>query len=141
MSFFDSFNLATGGLLMSFLRLSSCDLFWNECYHLPFVGSFSSVKSSNILYVYPLRWNQDPTPRLHCCFLAAPALSPLPPLSLHPLPSPISNCLKGFHVQDPHSALLGFRGDYYYLPCDQWMLIKTCPLSQILHWLFIFKLS
>ena len=37
--------------------------------------------------MYPLRYNQDPAPRLHCCFLAAP------PLSLHPIPSQISNSL------------------------------------------------
>ena len=36
--------------------------------------------------MYPLRRNQDPAPRLHYCFLAAP------PLSLHPLPSLISSC-------------------------------------------------
>ena len=40
--------------------------------------------------------------RLHCCFLAAP------PLSLHPLPSLISNNLKGFCAQKPHRVLLGF---------------------------------
>ena len=38
-------------------------------------------------YVYSLRGNQDPAPRLYCYFLTAP------PLSLHPLPSLISNCL------------------------------------------------
>ena len=38
-------------------------------------------------YVYSLWRNQDPAPGLHCCFSAAP------PLSLHPLPSLISNCL------------------------------------------------
>ena len=38
-------------------------------------------------YVYPLRRNQDPAPRLHYCSLTAP------PLSLHPLPSLISNGL------------------------------------------------
>ena len=36
--------------------------------------------------MYPLRWNQDPAPGLHYCFLAAP------PLSLHPFPSRISDC-------------------------------------------------
>ena len=35
----------------------------------------------------PLRWNQDPLPRLHCRFLAAS------PLSLHLLPSLINNSL------------------------------------------------
>ena len=37
-------------------------------------------------YVYSLRRNQDPAPRLHCCLLMAP------PWSLHPVSSPISNC-------------------------------------------------
>ena len=37
--------------------------------------------------MYPLRWDQDPAPRLRYCFLAAPSLS------LHPLPSLINNCL------------------------------------------------
>ena len=69
-----------------------------------------------------MRWNQDPAPRLHHCFLAAS------PLSLHPLPSWISNCSnlsfgtqgrsrrlesrnrgqKGFHAQEPHRVLLSF---------------------------------
>ena len=38
-------------------------------------------------YVYPLRGNQDPVPRLNYRYLT------VPPLSLHPLPSLISNCL------------------------------------------------
>ena len=37
--------VASGVLLMSFLRLSNCDLLWNEEYwHLSLVGAFSSVK-------------------------------------------------------------------------------------------------
>ena len=36
--------------------------------------------------MYHLRLNKDPAPRLHCCFLATS------PLTLHPLPSWISNC-------------------------------------------------
>ena len=51
------------------------------CWH------FSSIKSSKILLCVSLEANQGPAPRLHYCFLAAP------PLSLHPLPSLISNCL------------------------------------------------
>ena len=43
-------------------------------------------KSSKNCYVYPLWWNEEPASRLLCCFLTAP------PLSLHPLPSLISNC-------------------------------------------------
>ena len=38
-------------------------------------------------YVYPLRGNRDPAPRLYSCFLT------VSPLSLHLLPSLISNCL------------------------------------------------
>ena len=38
-------------------------------------------------YMYSLRWNWDPGPRLQCCFLAAP------PSSSYPLPVLISNCL------------------------------------------------
>ena len=37
--------------------------------------------------MYLLRGNQDTAPRLYYCFLT------VPPLSLHPLPSLISNCL------------------------------------------------
>ena len=36
--------------------------------------------------MYPLSGDQDPAPRLYCCFLT------VPPLSLYPLPSWISNC-------------------------------------------------
>ena len=36
--------------------------------------------------LYSLKRNQDPAPRLHYCYLTTS------PLSLHPLPSPISNC-------------------------------------------------
>ena len=43
-------------------------------------------KGQRYCYVYSLRMNQDPAPRLHYCFLTAP------PWSLHPLPSLISNC-------------------------------------------------
>ena len=35
-------------------------------------------RAQKYCYVYPWRWNQDPAPRLHYCFLA------VPPLSLHP---------------------------------------------------------
>ena len=63
-------------------RASLVLLVWNEEYwSLPFVGTFLSIKSWKIMFMYPLRRNQDPTPRLHYCFSAAPALS------LHILPS------------------------------------------------------
>jgi len=78
--------------------------------------------------VYPLRWNQDPAPRLYYFFLA------VPPFSLHPLPSQISKywnlpfgiqgrsrrlefvpqnrkqgTQKSFRVQEPHRVLLDFN--------------------------------
>ena len=51
---------------------------------------------------HPLEKNTDPAPRLPCRFSAALPLSLLPLLSL------ISNCLKDFHGQEPHRVLLGF---------------------------------
>ena len=51
-------------------------------------GLSSCRRAQRCCYVYPLRSNQDPAPRLHYCLLTAP------PLSLHPLPSLISNYLK-----------------------------------------------
>ena len=51
-------------------------------------GGFSICKTAErYCYAYPLRRDQDPSPRLHCCFLTAPPLSP------HPFPSLISNRL------------------------------------------------
>ena len=47
---------------------------------------FSSVEQLKDIVVYPLRQKQDPAPRLHYCFLAAPLSY------LHPLSSLISNC-------------------------------------------------
>ena len=88
---------------MSFLRLSSCDLLWNEVPEFPFVVGFSSVKSSKILCV-SLEVEPEQAPSLHCGLLAAP------PKSLHLLPSLISNWWKGFHAQEPHRVLLGFSG-------------------------------
>ena len=76
-----------------------------------------------------MRRNQDLAPRLHYCFLA------VPPLSLHLLPFPVSNCLnlpfrtqgrswrlklisykqetgntteKGFGIRESHIVLCGF---------------------------------
>ena len=64
---------------------------------------FSICKTAQrYCYVYPLRENQDPAPRLHYCFLT---VSPLSPLSLHPLPSLISNCLNlPFGTQEGHGG-------------------------------------
>ena len=51
-------------------------------------GGFSSCRrTQRYPYVYYLRRNQDPAPRLYYCFLTAPLLS------LFSLPSLINNCL------------------------------------------------
>ena len=88
---------------------------------------FSSVEQLKDIVVYPLRQKQDPAPRLHYCFLAAPLSY------LHPLSSLISNCsslpfgtqgrswrlesipykqemgdIKPSMPRSPHSVLLGF---------------------------------
>ena len=85
-----SFNLASGNVLMSlsgYFNLASGGLLWNEECYIFYLGDFSSIKSSKILLCVSLEMEQDPAPRLHYCFLSAP------PLSLHPLPSLISNYL------------------------------------------------
>ena len=57
-------------------------------YHPPPGWGLSSCRrTQRYCYIYSLRRNQDPAPRLHYCFLT------VPPLFLHPLPSLISNCL------------------------------------------------
>ncbi|KAB1275680.1 hypothetical protein Cadr_000010630 [Camelus dromedarius] len=50
-------------------------------------GLSSRGRTQRCCYACPLRRKQDPVPGLHCFFLI------VPPLSLHPLPSLISNCL------------------------------------------------
>ena len=59
-------------------------LHWRQIlYRLSHQGSPAVLeKPQRYFYVYPLRQNQDPAPRLHYCFLAAPALSLLPLSSL-----------------------------------------------------------
>ena len=52
--------------------------------------------------MYPLRWHQDPAPRLHDCLLAALSLSP------HPFPPLISNHL---------NLLFGTQGRSWSLEC------------------------
>ena len=83
--------------------------------------------------MYPLSRSQYPAPRLPYCFFAV-----VPPLTLHPVPSLISNCsesalwnsgksrklesvlhkkqgtLKGFCAQEPRRILLGFRSQVNY---------------------------
>ena len=56
----------------------------------------------------PLRWNQDLAPRLYYCFLA------VPPLTLHPFPSWISNC---------SNLPFGTQG-------RSWMLNRKAPHAQ-----------
>ena len=100
-------------------------------------GGFSICKTAQrYCYVYCLRGNQDPAPRLHYCSLI------IPPLSLHPLPSLINSCLnlpigtqgrswrlneayflysknwgtqKSFCAQEPKRALLGVSSDASFL--------------------------
>ena len=50
-------------------------------------GLSSCRRTQRYCSVYPLRGSQDPAPRRHYCLLTAP------PLSLHPVPSLINNCL------------------------------------------------
>ena len=122
MNFSSSFNLASGGLL------------WNEeCQHIPFWRSFSSVKGPKILLGVPLVYPRTRTlpPRLCYCFRAVLLLS------LRPLPSLVSNSSnlpfgtqgrswklgsspykqemgqKVFHAQEVHRVLLGFRGTLF----------------------------
>ena len=66
------------GFLLNFSGMKNVEIF-----HL--LG-FNSRKSLKTLLCVSLEGSQDPAPRLHYFFLAAP------PLSLHPFPSWISNC-------------------------------------------------
>ena len=91
MSFSGVFSLASGGLLWYII-----------CLQFPFTGFQFSER------VCPLRWNQDPAPRLYHCFLADP------PLSLQVFPSLISNCL---------NLLFGIQG-------RSWRPKKKCPHAQ-----------
>ena len=66
-------------------RASLVLLVWNEEYwSLPFVGTFLSIKSLKIMFIYPLRRNQDPTPTTALLFLSCSCL-----VSAHP---PFSDC-------------------------------------------------
>ena len=71
-----SFNLPSVGLLMSLSRFSGI-----ECWHLPFIGVFSSIKSTkDIFRCFP--WGGTRTlPKVALLFLDCSSLS------LHPLPS------------------------------------------------------
>ena len=80
---------------------SSCLQSFPESGSFPVSGLFSSggqsngasaSSSSKILVQLSLGAKQDSVPSLHCCFLTA-ALLTAAPLSLHPFPSLISNCL------------------------------------------------
>ena len=57
----------------------------DDSFHL--LGGFSAVKSSKMLSWVSLEGEPGPAPRLHYC------VSTVPPLSLHPFPSLIGNCL------------------------------------------------
>ena len=115
MSFCGFFNLA---FRWSSWRASLVPLIWLQLV-------FSEMKNTDIFHllgfsfssVYHLGRNQDPAPRLHYCFLAAP------PLSLHPLRSLISNCLNlPFGTQERSGRLESVpykqgMGDMERLPC------------------------
>ena len=75
--------------------------------------------------MYPLKGNQDPAPRLHYCYLTAP------PLSLHPFPSLISNCLKGFCAQEPHRVLLSFTFLHHNLVSVDWLCCTSGKQTQV----------
>ena len=85
----------------SVVPFSSCLQSFPESGSFPVSGLFSSggqsngasaSSSSKILVQLTLGAKQDSVPSLHCCFLTA-ALLTAAPLSLHPFPSLISNCL------------------------------------------------
>ena len=67
------------------------------------VGVGPAEELRGIVMCVPWGSNQDHLPSLHYCFLAAL------PLSLHPLPSLIWNCLKVFCALKSHMALHGFK--------------------------------
>ena len=118
MSFSGSFNLASG------------DFLWNEeCWHLPFVGGFSSVEElKGIVMCIP--WGGTRTLPQGCTILSWPLL---PCLCIPSLPwlAAVQICplelrkgyggwslfptnkkrgtWKGFHAQEPQRVLLGFR--------------------------------
>ena len=79
--------------LLWFLRLSDCDLLWNEERFIKYLtssicwGFQFCRRAQRYCHVYPLRRNQDPAPRLHYCFLTAS------PLSLYHLLSLVNSCL------------------------------------------------
>ena len=72
------FNLITGNLLMSFpvsFNLASSGLLWNEeCWHLPFVEGFSSIKSLKILLCVSLEAEPGPCPKSALLFLGCSSL-------------------------------------------------------------------
>ena len=79
-----SFHLVSGNLLMSFsgsFNLVPGGHLWNEkCWHLPFVGGFSSINRSKILLRVSHQAEPGPCPKAALLFLGCSSLS------LHPLP-------------------------------------------------------
>ena len=78
-----SFTLDSGGLLIG--------------------GVSPAEELRGVVMCVPWGGNQDHLSRLHYCFLAAL------PLSLHPRPSLICNCLKVFCALKSHMVLPGFK--------------------------------
>ena len=70
-----SFNLASGGLLMSFSRLSNCDLLLNEeCNIFHLLGVLVLQKSSKILLCVSLEVEPGPCPKAALLFLDCSSL-------------------------------------------------------------------
>ena len=114
------------------------DLIWSdliELLHLQLQRTWSIwflrvlQKSSKTVFCYPLRWNQDPAPRLHYCFLAAP------PLSLHCLLCLVNNCLNlPFGIQERSWSLES-------IPCyKRWETQKEFGFQDpVSHWKMILR--
>ena len=80
-------------------------------------GGLSSYRrTQRSCYVYSLRRNQNPAPRLHYCFLTAS------PLFLHPLPSLMSRCL---------NQLFGIQGRSSWLNEPYFLQIETEDTEKI----------
>ena len=83
--------------------------------------------------MYPLRCNQDPAPRLHCCFLTAL------PVPLHALPFLVGNCLNlpfGTWGREQRRAFAIRRPTRSYLVSISWgwMTSPSMVLSSMAMW-------
>ena len=135
-----SFNLVSGNLLVNFsgpFNLASDGLLWKEeCWHLPFVGGFSSIMNLKILLCVSLGAEPGPCCRAGYCFLAPPPLFSASPSflderlsgytlwdsgkdeywSLFPT-NKVWGIQKCFHAQEPNKVLLHFTTLLFTEPC------------------------